>query len=85
MRKSLMDVAWSMFISMTVAKAEEAGRQVILVNPRNTTKLCSHCGKLGIKTLRDRTHSCPYCGLIMDRDENAAINILQRGLQTLRQ
>ncbi|MEI6778020.1 MAG: zinc ribbon domain-containing protein, partial [Chloroflexales bacterium] len=38
-----------------------------------------------VKTLRDRTHSCPYCGLVMDRDENAAINILQRGLQTLRQ
>ncbi|MEI8307471.1 MAG: transposase [Chloroflexales bacterium] len=84
MRKSILDVAWSMFICMTVAKAEEAGRQVILVNPRNTTKMCSHCGKLVVKTLRDRTHSCPYCGLVMDRDKNAAINILQRGLQTLR-
>jgi putative transposase len=77
-------VAWTQFISMTVAKAEEAGRRVILVNPRNTTKLCSSCGTLVQKALRDRTHICPVCGLVIDRDANAALNILQRGLQTLR-
>jgi putative transposase len=84
MRKSIMDVAWSQFISMTVSKAEEAGRTVILVDPRNTSKMCSSCGTLVQKTLSDRTHSCPRCGLVLDRDVNAAINILQRGLQTLR-
>jgi putative transposase len=83
MRKSIMDVAWSQFISMTVAKAAEAGRRVILVNPRDTSKMCSSCGRLVEKTLSDRIHSCPNCGLVMDRDRNAAINILHRGLQTL--
>jgi putative transposase len=82
-RKSIMDVAWSQFTSMTVSKAVEAGRTVILVDPRNTSKMCSCCGELVDKTLSDRTHSCPHCGLVMDRDKNAAINILQRGLQTL--
>jgi putative transposase len=84
MRKSILDVAWSQFISMTIAKAEEAGRTVILVNPRNTSKMCSSCGELVQKTLRDRTHTCPTCGLVLDRDQNAALNILHRGLQTLR-
>ena len=84
MRKSIMDVAWSQFMQMTVAKAAEAGRQVILVNPRNTSKLCSSCGELVPKTLGERIHACPQCGLVLDRDENAARNILHRGLQTLR-
>ncbi len=84
MRKSIMDVAWSQFISMTIGKAAEAGRIVILIDPRNTSKMCPHCGELVQKTLSDRTHTCPNCGLVMDRDVNAALNILQRGLQTLR-
>lgn len=84
MRKSIMDVAWSQFISLTIGKAEEAGRVVILVNPRDTSKMCSHCGKKVEKKLSERTHSCPHCGLVMDRDANAALNILHRGLQTLR-
>jgi putative transposase len=84
MRKSLLDVAWSQFISMTVAKAEEAGRRVVLVNPRNTSKMCSSCGELVQKTLSERTHACPHCGLVLGRDHNAARNILHRGLQTLR-
>jgi len=84
LRKSIMDVAWTQFISMTISKAAEAGRTVILVDPRNTSKMCSQCGELVHKTLSDRTHTCPDCGLVLDRDVNAAINILQRGLQTLR-
>jgi putative transposase len=84
MRKSISDVAWNQFISMTVAKAEEAGRQVVRVNPRNTSKTCSSCGKLVQKMLSERIHTCPHCGLVMGRDHNAALNILHRGLQTLR-
>jgi putative transposase len=83
MRKSILDVAWTQFISMTVAKAEEAGRRVILVNPRNTTKMCSTCGEIAPKALSVRVHTCPDCGLVLDRDENAALNILQRGLLSL--
>jgi putative transposase len=83
MRKSIMDVAWSQFIRRTSDKAAEAGRTVILVAPRNTSKLCSQCGELVQKKLSDRTHTCPTCGLVMDRDVNAAVNILHRGLQAL--
>ena len=85
MRKSILDVAWTQFISLTIGKAAEAGRTVILVDPRDTSKMCSGCGKLVEKTLAVRIHTCPNpdCGLVMDRDVNAAINILQRGLQTL--
>ena len=79
MRKSIMDVAWSQFISMTISKAEEAGRTVILVNPRNTSKMCSDCGELVEKKLSERIHTCPHCGLVMDRDRNAALNILATG------
>src|SRR6266498_3996923 len=78
MRKSIMDVAWTQFISMTVSKAEEAGRTVILVNPRDTSKMCSDCGEKVEKKLSERTHTCPDCGLVMDRDTNAALNILDR-------
>jgi putative transposase len=84
MRKSIMDVAWTQFIRMTFGKAAEAGRTVILIDPRNTSKMCSGCGELVQKTLSTRTHTCPNCALVLDRDVNAALNILQRGLQTLR-
>ena len=83
MRKSILDVAWTQFISLTIGKAVEAGRTVILVDPRNTSKMCSRCGELIAKDLSERTHECLYCGLVLDRDVNAAINILHRGLQTL--
>jgi putative transposase len=84
MRKSILDVAWTQFIQMTVSKAAEAGRRVILVDPRNTTKMCSSCGEIVPKALSVRVHACPHCGLVLDRDENAALNILQRGLLSLR-
>ncbi|GAB4215367.1 MAG: hypothetical protein OHK0022_55210 [Roseiflexaceae bacterium] len=83
MRKSIRDVAWTQFIQMTVAKAEEAGRRVLLVDPRNTSKICSSCGRLVQKTLSERTHTCPHCGLVLDCDHNAARNILHRGLRSL--
>ena len=83
MRKSIMDVAWMQFIRMTTSKAAEAGRSVILVNPHNTSKMCSRCGTLVPKMLGLRVHTCPVCGLSLDRDVNAALNILHRGLQTL--
>ena len=76
-----MDVAWTQFISLTIGTSAEAGRTVILVNPRNTSKICSHCGEQVEKSLAERTHTCLHCGLVLDRDVNAAINILHRGLQ----
>lgn len=84
MRKSILDAAWGQFVRMTTDKAAEAGRILILVDPRNTSKMCSSCGELVQKTLSERTHACPHCGLTLGRDHNAALNILHRGLQHLR-
>lgn len=76
--KSINDAGWGMFANMLSYKAEEAGCEVIFVNPKNTTKECSKCGELVNKHLWDRIHNCPSCGLSIDRDLNASINILKR-------
>lgn len=81
--KSISDVAWSMLVTVTSYKAANAGSMVVLVDPRNTSKMCSRCGILVEKVLSDRVHNCPRCGLSMDRDENAAINIIRLGLQSV--
>ena len=61
-------------------KAEEAGAEVIAVNPAYTSQRCSDCGEIVEKNLSVREHSCPYCGLVLDRDVNAARNILNLAL-----
>jgi putative transposase len=81
--KSISDAAWNQLIQYTAYKAEKAGRVVVLVDPRNTSKQCSGCGTLVEKSLTDRVHACPVCDLVMDRDENAANNILRLGLESL--
>lgn len=75
--KSVHDAGWAGFLHALAVKAEEAGRQIVAVDPRGTSQACSGCGVIVPKTLRDRTHSC-ICGLTMDRDQNAALNILAR-------
>jgi len=82
--KHIADVAWSKLITITTYKAEWAGKCVELVNPKNTSQMCSGCGEIVTKDLSERMHNCPQCGLILDRDHNAAINILRLGLQSLR-
>jgi len=77
--KSIMDAAWGSLIWRLTCEAEKAGKWLIPVNPRNTTKACSGCGELVPKTLSQRTHSCPSCGLVLGRDHNAALNILRLG------
>ncbi|WP_445475503.1 RNA-guided endonuclease InsQ/TnpB family protein [Methanococcoides methylutens] len=74
--KSIHDVAWGQLIQLTESKAEEAGKYVELVNPRNTSQKCCSCGNIVKKSLAVRVHKCPECGLELDRDINAAINIL---------
>jgi putative transposase len=76
--KQINDAGWSTFISCLCYKAESAGCRVKLVKAENTTKACSRCGFLSKKHLWDRSHDCPKCSLKMDRDLNAAINILNR-------
>jgi putative transposase len=81
--KSVSDAAWNQLVQYTTYKAECAGRCVVLVDPRNTSKKCSGCGKMVKKNLATRVHNCPSCGLKIDRDHNAAINILRLGQQSL--
>ncbi len=78
--KSIMDASWNIFILILIAKAEEAGRQVIKIDPRYTSQICSGCGEIVKKDLSVRIHNCPHCGLVLDRDINAAKNILARGV-----
>lgn len=82
--RGIADVAWKQFVQFTTYKAEGAGRGVVLVDPKNTTQICSGCGKMVPKDLSTRTHDCPHCGLNLNRDRNAALNILARGLASFR-
>ncbi len=76
--KHISDCSWGKLIEYTTYKAEEAGVEVELVNPRNTTQMCSSCGAIVPKGLEVRIHNCPHCGLREDRDFNASKNILSR-------
>jgi IS605 OrfB family transposase len=76
--KDVRDASWALFISMLRYKAERAGVRFIEVHPQDTTQDCSRCGTKVPKTLATRWHDCPDCGLSMDRDLNAARNILNR-------
>jgi putative transposase len=77
--RHILDGAWGQFFTMLSYKAESAGRILIKVAPHNTSQNCSGCGKKVPKKLAQRIHTCTHCGLIMDRDENAARNICQAG------
>ena len=81
--RGIADVAWDRFVQFTRFKAEDAGRACLLVNPRGTTQECSGCGVIVPKDLSVRVHDCPHCGLKLDRDLNAALNILARGLASI--
>lgn len=77
--KSILDASWGLLVSHLTSKAASAGRVVELVNPRNTSKTCSQCGQMVLLLpLSQRVFHCP-CGLSLDRDENAARNILRLG------
>lgn len=84
--KSIEDAAWSSFIDKVKYKAERHGTHFEVVSAKNTTQTCSVCGHVlsgeTKLTLKDREWVCPYCGTKHNRDENAAKNILARGLAT---
>jgi putative transposase len=81
--KHIQDHAWGKLIQFTQSKAEKAGKIVELVEARYTSQKCSRCGVMVPKTLADRVHHCPNCGLVMDRDINASLNIVTLGLRGL--
>lgn len=81
--KSVHDVSWGKFLQLLAYKAEKAGVRLIEVDPRNTTQACSGCGVIVKKSLSVRTHECVTCGLSLDRDHNAATNILRKAVTGL--
>jgi putative transposase len=79
LNKSIHDAGWSQFLTILACKAACAGKRAEAVPPAYTSQDCSGCGKRVPKSLSVRTHVCPNCGLVLDRDENAAKNIHWRG------
>jgi putative transposase len=86
LNKSIQDAGWGHFLTILACKAACAGKRVDAVPPAYTTQDCSNvladgtiCGERIAKALSVRTHICPKCGYVADRDENAARNILWRG------
>lgn len=82
MAKSINDASWSLFRQWLEYFSKVFDGKVIAVNPNYTSQDCSSCGNRIKKTLSERTHKCD-CGCILDRDQNAAINILNKGLNTV--
>ena len=84
--KSISDAAWAKFFDWCESIAERDGFHFHKVDSRNTSQTCSCCGQKSPKklTLRDRTFRCGFCGASLDRDMNAARNILFRGASLLR-
>ena len=79
--KSISDAGWGIFFNILESKANaNAGKQLIAVDPKNTSQMCSKCAEIVPKKLSVRIHKCPHCGLEIDRDWNAAINILHRAI-----
>lgn len=83
LNKSFADAGLGQFLQMLETKCKDAGREFVKVNPAYTSQECSNCGTIVKKALSQRTHECPECGYVEDRDINAAINIKKRGFPKL--
>ncbi|MXX99455.1 MAG: IS200/IS605 family element transposase accessory protein TnpB [Chloroflexi bacterium] len=79
LNRSILEQTWGRIVSQLAYKAASADRMLVFVDPRDTSQLCSNCGARVEKSLQERMHLCG-CGLALDRDHNAAINILNRAL-----
>ncbi len=78
--KSIADAAWSAFFTHLIAKAEEAERLLVRVNPAYTSQTCSGCSHRQEMPLSVRVYECSNCGLVMDRDHNASRTILAQAV-----
>jgi putative transposase len=81
--KSISDAAWGEFRRWVEYFGKVFGVATVAVAPQYTSQTCSNCGEGVKKSLSTRTHVCPHCGHVQERDHNAAINILRKGLSTV--
>jgi putative transposase len=81
--KSISDAAWSAFRQWLEYFGKVFGVATVAVAPHYTSQNCSNCGEVVKKSLSQRTHRCHKCGFVLDRDWNAAINILELALRTV--
>ncbi|WP_414563520.1 MULTISPECIES: RNA-guided endonuclease InsQ/TnpB family protein [unclassified Anabaena] len=81
--KSISDAGWYTFRLWLEYFGHKYGKVTVAVPPYNTSQNCSNCGEKVKKSLSTRTHVCPYCGYVADRDLNASINILKLALSTV--
>jgi len=81
--KSISDAGWFLFRRWLEYFADKYGKIAMAVPPHGTSQICSNCGQKVEKTLSTRTHICPHCNYVEDRDINAGKNILQKGLSRL--
>lgn len=81
--KSISDASWSLFREWLEYFGKVFGKATVAVSPQYTSQNCSNCGQEVKKTLSQRTHQCLHCGTVLDRDHNAALNILAKGLTTV--
>jgi putative transposase len=79
--KSIHDAGWGIFLQWVKRYALLHNIPVIAVPPHFTSQKCSDCGTIVKKSLSVRTHICTGCGVVLDRDHNAALNILHQALQ----
>jgi len=78
LNRSILDAAWGEFTEMLDYKLTARGGRLVRVPAGGTSQACSGCGAHVPKALSERWHDCPRCGLSLDRDQNAAINIYHR-------
>ena len=84
--KSISDVSWSKFVELLKYKSDWSGRDLVQIDKFfPSSKMCSGCENIKKDlTLKDRVYNCSCCGLIIDRDYNASLNILREGLRILK-
>ena len=80
LNRSINEQTWGIIRRQLTYKAEWAGRRLVVVDPRHTSQTCSRCGVVDREARVGKQYECAFCGLTMDADVNAAINILHRGL-----
>jgi putative transposase len=80
LNKSVLDAGWGVFLNVLHAKAESAGRMIVEVNPRHTSRTCAACGHASEGNRHGARFRCLACGHLAHADINAAQNILRAGL-----